>query len=53
MIQRGGQVAIRMLAGVKQKTIGPLIKRTITPGTVVYTDESDIYARLSRWGYAH
>jgi hypothetical protein len=27
-------------------TIGPLIKRTVTPGAVVYTDEYDIYARL-------
>ena len=46
MIQRGGQVVIRMLADVKQKTIGPLIKRVIAPGSVVYTDEYDIYARL-------
>jgi transposase-like protein len=53
MIQRTGEVVIRMLADVKQATIGPLIKRTITPGTVVYTDEYDIYARLSQWGYTH
>ena len=44
---------IRMLAHVKQKTIGPLIKQTITPGSVVYTDEYDIYARLTEWGYTH
>jgi ISXO2 transposase-like protein len=44
---------IRMLADVQQKTIGPLIQKTITPGTVVYTDEYDIYARLSEWGYTH
>jgi transposase-like protein len=53
MIQRGGQIAIRMLADVKQKTIGPLIKETIAPGSDVYTDEYDIYARLPQWGYAH
>jgi transposase len=53
MIQRSAEVMIRMLADVKQKTIGPLIKRTITPGAVVYTDEYDIYARLPEWGYAH
>jgi transposase-like protein len=53
MIQRGGQVVIRMLADVKQATIGPLIKQTIAPGAVVYTDEYDIYARLPQWGYAH
>src|SRR3954447_14328659 len=53
MIQRTGEVMIRMLANVKQATIGPLIKETIAPGSVVYTDEDDIYARLPEWGYTH
>jgi transposase-like protein len=53
MIQRGGQIVIRMLADVKQVTIVPLIKEAITPGAVVSTDEYDIYARLTEWGYAH
>ena len=53
MIQRTGEVVIRMLANVQQATIGPLIRRTITQGTVVYTDEYDIYARMSEWGYEH
>ena len=53
MIQRGGEIVIRILADVKQATIGPLIKRTILPGTVVYTDEYDIYARLPQWGFIH
>ena len=53
MIQRGGEVVIRMLANVKQVTIGPLIKRTIAEGSTVYTDEYDIYGRLSEWGYGH
>ena len=44
---------IRMLEDVKQKTIGPLLKRTIAPESVVYTDEYDIYARLPEWGYTH
>ena len=44
---------IRMLEDVKQKTIGPLIKRTIALGSVVYTDEYDVYARLPEWGYTH
>ena len=33
--------------------IAPLIRSTIATGTVVYTDEYDIYARLSQWGYGH
>ena len=53
MIQRGGEVVIRMLENVKQVTIGPLIKRTISEGSTVYTDEYDIYGRLAEWGYGH
>jgi transposase-like protein len=53
MIPRSGEVVIRMRADVPQKTIGPLVRRTITPGSVVSTDESDIDARLPEWGYAH
>ncbi len=53
MIERGGQVIIRMLANVQQKTIEPLIKASVAVGTLVYTDEYDIYARLEEWGYEH
>ena len=53
MLQRGGAVVIRMLANVNQVTIGPLIKQTITEGSMVYTDEYDIYSRLVEWGYGH
>jgi transposase-like protein len=53
MIQRGGDIVIRMLADVKQRTIGPLVRETITKGSVVYTDEYGIDARLPEWGYTH
>ncbi len=53
MIQRSGEVVIRMLANVQQATIEPLIKATIVPGTQVYTDEYAIYHPLPEWGYAH
>jgi transposase-like protein len=53
MMQRGGQVVIKLMANVKQKTIEPFIKDTIVPGTLVYTDEYSIYARLQSWGYGH
>jgi ISXO2-like transposase domain len=39
MMQRGGQVVIKLLANVQQKTIEPFIKDTIVPGTLIYTDE--------------
>ena len=40
MIQRGGDVVIRMLENVQQVTIKPLIQATIAAGTCIYTDES-------------
>ena len=53
MLQRTGEVVIRMLANVQQVTIGPLIKATIAARSVVYTDEYDIYSRLRDWGFTH
>jgi transposase len=53
MIQRGGQVVIKMLADVKQKTIAPLIQATIGKETTVFTDEYVIYNKLSDWSYRH
>lgn len=53
MIERGGRVVLQMLNNVKQQTIRPLIQEVIAPGTQVYTDEYDIYARLREWGYGH
>jgi transposase len=53
MLQRGGQVVIQMLENVQQVTIKPLIEQTIRPGTLIYTDEYNIYTRLIEWGYEH
>lgn len=53
MIERCGQVVIHMLANVQQETIKPYIAATITTGTLIYTDEYNIYSRLTEWGYAH
>ncbi len=53
MIQRGGEVVIKMLENVQQKTIQPLIESTILQGTTVYTDEYNIYDRLEQWGFEH
>jgi transposase len=39
MIERGGEVVIRMLPDVKQRTIKPMITETIAPGSLVMTDE--------------
>jgi transposase-like protein len=53
MIQRNGEVVIQMLPNVQQVTIKPLIIETIVPGSLIYTDEYDIYTRLPEWGYQH
>jgi transposase-like protein len=53
MIERGGQVIIRMLSNVQQQTIKPIITGTVAPGRKVMTDEYDIYAKLPDWGYGH
>lgn len=53
MMQRGGQVVIRMLENVQQQTIEPLVKATIAAGSLIYTDEYGIYNGLPEWGYEH
>jgi hypothetical protein len=53
MIQRGGEVGMRMRANVQQRTIKPLLQATIAPGTCLATDAYAMYRRLDQWGYAH
>ncbi|WP_148298071.1 transposase [Synechocystis sp. PCC 7509] len=53
MIQRQGEVVLKMLPNVKPTTIAPLIQGSIGAGTLIYTDEYSIYSRLSKWGYDH
>src|SRR3954447_4140546 len=53
LIQRDGQLVIRMLANVQQKTIQPVITATVAPDSLIHPDEYDIYARLPAWGYRH
>ena len=50
MIQCGGEGVIKMLANVQQQTIKPIIQAPVSAGTLIYTDEYDIYARLEAWG---
>jgi transposase-like protein len=53
LIQRGGQVVLRMLADVRQKTIRPVIEAAVAGGARIHTDEYGSYARLPAWGYRH
>ena len=42
-----------MLANVQQRTIQPVITATVTKGSLVHTDEYNVYTRLPVWGYRH
>jgi transposase-like protein len=53
LVERGGQLVIRLLSNVKQKTIKPIIKQIVQAGTLMYTDEYNIYNRLIEWGFEH
>ncbi len=44
---------MRVLSDVQQKTIKPIIAQVVAKGSLIYTDEYDIYARLPTWGYDH
>jgi transposase len=53
LLQRDGEVVIQMLPNVQQVTIQPVITNSVALGSQFYTDEYDIYERLSEWGYRH
>ncbi len=53
MLQRNGEVVIQMVPNVQHGTIQPIITETIAPGSLIYTDEYDIYDSLPQWGYQH
>ena len=53
MIQRGGPLIIRMLPNVQQATIKPIMADSISTGSLIYTDEYNIYNRLKEWGFDH
>lgn len=38
---------------VQQKTIKPIIEKSIASETLIYTDEYNIYNKLTKWGYEH
>src|SRR3954447_16711960 len=53
LIQRGGEVVLRMLPDVRQRTIEPIITGAVAQGALIHTDEYAISARLPAWGYRH
>jgi transposase len=53
LLQRTGEVVIQMLPNVQHVTIQPIITDTVASGSMIYTDEYDIYDTLPRWGFQH
>ena len=44
---------IRLLENVQQTTIQPIIEKVVAKGSLIYTDEYNIYNKLEQWGYQH
>lgn len=53
LVERGGLVRLQVLDNVQQKTIEPVIKNTVKIGSLIYTDEYNIYNKVNTWGYEH
>lgn len=51
LVQRDGSLVLRALDNVRQVTIRPVIEQSIRSGTLIYTDEYNIYDRLEEWGF--
>jgi transposase-like protein len=53
LIQRSGELVLRMLANVQQQTIEPVIRGCVSEGARFYADEYDVDLRLTEWGCDH
>ena len=53
MVERGGKLEVHTVEDVKAKTILPMVKLNVQPGTTVYTDEFRVYDALPAMGYDH
>ena len=53
MVQRNGKLETRTISDAKAKTILPIVRLNVQPGTHVYTDEYKVYNALPAMGYKH
>jgi transposase-like protein len=53
MIQRGGELILKILTNVQKVIIEPIIKLTVKKGTLIYSDEYAIYSSLKRISFKH
>ncbi|SRR5579871_1414590 len=53
ILKRGGRVYAQMIADCGQDTLVPIVRRRVTPDSVVYSDSWSGYGTLSVEGYQH
>ena len=53
MAQRNGRLQTQVIANVRARTVIPVIRQGVEPGSTIYTDELNTYNRLKKLGYQH
>ena len=53
MLQRDGDIMMKVVPDVKKRTIQPLIEKNVEEGSTVHTDELRSYNGLDKAGYKH
>lgn len=53
MVERNGKLEVNAVENVKAKTILPMVRLNVQPGTQIYTDEFRVYNALPAMGYMH
>ena len=53
MMERDGDVMMKVVPNVRKKTLQPIIKANVTKGSTVHTDELKSYGGLTKAGYDH
>jgi transposase len=53
MVQRDGQVMTKVVPNREMKTLMPIIRENIVPGSTIYSDEHASYRTIPAHGYKH
>lgn len=53
MIERGGNVVAIKVENIQGKTLMPIVSQFVEEGATTYTDEANMYNRLTENGYIH
>lgn len=53
MIERDGDLMANVVPDVKRRTLEPIIRENVEPGSTIHTDELRSYLRLGAAGYTH